>query len=140
MSSKNKISKNQIMAIFNNIEKRPKVKNLKGSVIILRIGLIKKLTIPNIPPIKTKTCQYSVSATPKKLLPGKTSKLIPVMNFAARNIDKIPATMYQKSFSICFYYTLSFEQGKNSSLDQFSLSKSKVLLTRQGVLIKIKDN
>lgn len=108
VSSKNRISRNQIIAIFNNIEKRPKVKNFKGMVIKLRIGLMKKLMIPKMPPITTRMRQYSARIMPKKLLSGKISKVTPVINLFARNNDNMPVIMCQNSFPniIFILYTL----------------------------------
>ncbi len=109
VSSKNRISRNQTIAIFNNIEKRPKVKNFKGIVIKLRIGLMKKLMIPKIPPITTRMRQYSVRLMPKKLLSGKISKVTPVINLFAKNNDNMPVIMCQNRFPnmIFLLYTFS---------------------------------
>jgi len=56
-NSKNRISKTQIMAILRIREKNPKVKIFKGKVILSKIGLIKKLISPKMPPTKTRICQ-----------------------------------------------------------------------------------
>jgi len=118
VSSKKKISRNQITAIFNIIEKSPSVKNFKGRVSRPRTGLIKKLIKPKIPPTTIKICQYSVSLNPKKLLSDKISNPTPAINLAAKNIDRVPATICQNSFSMFFYYTLSLNQRKYLYLDK----------------------
>ena len=126
VSSKKKISRNQITAIFNIIEKSPSVKNFRGRVSKFKTGLIKKLIKPKIPPTTIKMCQYSVRLNPKKLLSGRISNPTPAINLTAKNIARTPAAICQNSFSMFYYYTLSVNQGKS--------------LTRVGVLIKMNDN
>ena len=78
----------QTIPIFITKPKRPKVKILKGRVIIFKIGLIKKLIKPKTRPAKIKICQESANSTPG-------------MNRIASQIPKMPAIIWRiKRFTI----------------------------------------
>jgi len=84
------MSTNQISPILTTRLKSPRVKILKGRVIIFKIGLMKKLISPKKAPAIIK---YLIS--PVKATPGT--------NFTASQKLKIPPTIWKKSLAIRFY-------------------------------------
>lgn len=65
INSIKKISTSQIIAILMIKLNKPKVNILKGKVMNLRIGLIKKLIKPKIKPANKRIFQEPVKLTPK---------------------------------------------------------------------------
>ena len=89
ISSGKIISTSQTISILIIKLKRPKVKILKGKVIIFKIGLMKKLIKPKITPAKTNVCQGPINSTPGTYL-------------WAKKIPKIPATICKNKDHISF--------------------------------------
>ena len=75
------------------ILKTPKVKTLKGRVIVFNIGFIKKFKSPKTTPKIKKTCHCSVSLNPKKVEFGNVSIITPATSELLIHNPKIPATI-----------------------------------------------
>lgn len=103
----------QTIPIFITKPKRPKVKILRGRVIILKIGLMKKLITPKTKPAKTKTPQESANSTLGINLianqkPRIPAKICEISRFIISTISNISLRVnLQAPFFLIFYDKLS---------------------------------